>query len=151
MDRIGILAQLKGEKITTSPDSTRALGTQLGKVSPPGSIICLFGDLGSGKTTFIQGVASQITGTPLEQINSPTFVYLNIYGTQEKVFHFDLYRLRDADAFMSMGFEEFLYAGGICCIEWSERIEALLPSGCLHVRISHISEGQRKVQISLED
>ncbi len=64
------------------------------------------------------------------------------------VYHFDLYRLHDIDEFLSMGFDEYFEAGGICCIEWSERIAAYLPSNSLRIYLKHIQENQRSITIS---
>ena len=133
--------------ITHSEKETKEIGRKLGEILPPNSIVCLFGELGAGKTTLIKGLASQASGTPAEQIQSPTFVYLNIYKGPKTVYHFDLYRLQTEDEFLSMGFEDFFYSGGICCLEWSERIESLLPQSCVKVFIEHMSEGARKITI----
>lgn len=126
---------------------TRQLGHELGQQLAPNSVVCFFGELGAGKTTFIQGLVAGATGCSPEEVNSPTFVYLNIYEGETNVFHFDLYRLRDEEEFVNMGFDEFFQAGGICCLEWSERIIELLPSECTSVRIRHVSEHQREIEI----
>lgn len=135
-------------RITHSAEETIALAHQMAQELPENSIVCLFGDLGAGKTTFVKGIASAFT----EQLNtdtvtSPTFVHLNIYNGKRTVYHFDLYRLQDAHSFFDMGFDELLYAGGICCIEWSERIEQYLPAHSIRVHISHVAEGKRSISI----
>ncbi|KIC76356.1 ATP-binding protein [Neochlamydia sp. EPS4] len=122
-------------------------GYDLGSQLPNGSIVCLFGELGAGKTTFVKGLAAGAAGITPQQVNSPTFVYLNIYKGHRTVYHFDLYRLRDADEFLSMGFEDMLFAGGICCIEWSEKIAPLLPPSCLKITLLHESESTRIIRI----
>ena len=80
---------------------------------------------------------------------SPTFVYLNIYdGSREKrVYHFDLYRLKNAEEFLGMGFDDYFQAGGVCCVEWAERIEELLPPNCLRIKMTHRSEQERLIEI----
>lgn len=133
--------------ISRSDAETVALGMRLGEQLPPNSVICFRGDLGAGKTTFIKGVVAGATGIPCEQVNSPTFVYLNIYEGTKNVYHFDLYRLRDADEFLSMGFEEMFFSGGLCCIEWSERIIPLLPPNRIDVVMTHVSENVRSIEI----
>ncbi len=140
MDRVKYTSQ--------SEDHTIALGVDLGKQLSPNSIVCFFGNLGAGKTTFIKGLVSGAANYPFEQVNSPTFVYLNIYEGIKTVYHFDLYRLRDCDEFLSMGFDEMFFAGGICCVEWSERIAPLLPSNTVHVHLHHAGEGQREIEIT---
>jgi tRNA threonylcarbamoyladenosine biosynthesis protein TsaE len=136
------------EYITNSADETMLLGKKLGNRLPANSVVCFFGDLGAGKTTFIKGLASAAAECDYEDVNSPTFVYLNIYEGIKKIFHFDLYRLKGHEDFLGMGFDEYLYAGGICCIEWSERIQSFLPEDCLKVSMVHIGESRRKISIA---
>ncbi len=135
------------EHLCHSPEETMALGESLGKVLLVNNVLCFFGDLGAGKTTFIKGIVKGYAQYPSEQVNSPTFVYLNIYSGNHTVYHFDLYRLRDADEFISMGFDEMFTAEGICCIEWSEKIAHLLPPGCLKITMEHSEEESRLIKI----
>lgn len=131
--------------ISLSEEETVACGKELAQRVGPNAIICLFGDLGAGKTTFIKGVVSGLTEASPEQVCSPTYAYLNIYEGKCPVYHFDLYRLQDHEAFLSLGFEEYLFSGGVCCIEWSERIDAILPPGRFHVTIEHAGEARRNI------
>jgi tRNA threonylcarbamoyladenosine biosynthesis protein TsaE len=131
-----------------STDETINAGYHLGKNLPKNSIVCFFGDLGAGKTTFIRGLTTGADPTRIPQVSSPTFVYLNIYKGIIPIYHFDLYRLQDVDEFLSMGFYEYFSAGGICCIEWSERIYDLLPPQCIQVTLKHISENVRQITIT---
>lgn len=131
--------------ITDSSEETLIFGANLGKELPSGSILCLFGELGAGKTTLVKGIVHGRTGIAPESVVSPTFVYLNIY---DSIYHFDLYRLQGADEFLSLGFEEYFFAGGICCIEWSERICSLLPKEAVHITLSHLSENKREITLS---
>jgi len=133
---------------TYSDSETIAVGHEMGMMLPANSIVCLFGDLGAGKTTFIKGLASAATGCSKDQVSSPTFVYLNIYLGLKTVYHFDLYRLRDADEFLSMGFDDCLFAGGLCCIEWSEKIDKVLPSNCIKVNLKYDGYDEREVTIT---
>lgn len=135
------------EYTTNSAQETIALGERIAANLQPNSIICFFGDLAAGKTTFIKGLASKFTGCDVEEVNSPTFVYLNIYGEENKLFHFDLYRLKDSSEFLALGFDEYLYANGIACIEWSERIHSILPKECIRIEMKSISPDQRKIII----
>jgi tRNA threonylcarbamoyladenosine biosynthesis protein TsaE len=109
--------------------------------------VCLFGELAAGKTTFIKGLVYGAAQVDPSIVQSPTFTYLHIYEGQKKVYHFDLYRLRDIDEFLSMGFDEYFDAEGICCIEWSERIAAYLPANSLSVILQHVQEDQRLITI----
>jgi tRNA threonylcarbamoyladenosine biosynthesis protein TsaE len=130
-----------------SAEETFHLGYSLGENLPENCIVCFFGHLGVGKTTFIKGLAQGAAGTAPEHVSSPTFVYLNIYQGTKTIYHFDLYRLRDIDEFLSMGFDELFFAGGICCLEWSERIASLLPENCIRVEMEHFDEKSRNITI----
>jgi tRNA threonylcarbamoyladenosine biosynthesis protein TsaE len=123
--------------ITRSPEETFALGVSLGKRLQENSVLCFFGDLGAGKTTLIKGLIFGAAEINPDQVSSPTFVYLNVYRGKKNVYHFDLYRLSDADEFLSMGFEEFFFCGGICCIEWPERIAPLIPDNSIRIVMKH--------------
>ncbi len=85
----------------------------------------------------------------MDDVCSPTFTYLNIYKGPIDIYHFDLYRLRDEDEFLSMGFDEFFTADGICCIEWSERIQSILPENCIKVYLTHAGGDKRRIKIVL--
>lgn len=118
-----------------------------GMTLPVNSVVCFFGDLGAGKTTFIKGLLEGAAELDASEVQSPTFTYLNIYEGTKTVFHFDLYRLKDSDEFLSMGFDEYFEAGGICCIEWSERISSYLPDGCIQIFLEHAGENKRLITI----
>lgn len=132
--------------ISNSEAETQAIAAQLSRQLPNNAIVCLFGDLGAGKTTFVKGLSEGL-GIDKAVVTSPTFVYLNIHQGLRTLYHFDLYRLRDSDQFLSMGFDEMLDAGGVCCIEWSERIENLLPSNVIKVTLEHLEESKRNIKI----
>lgn len=134
------------KKQSYSAEETTSLGFSIGNQLPINSVVCFFGDLGAGKTTFIKGVVAGATGAQ-EEVSSPTFVYMNIHSGAKTVYHFDLYRLRDSDEFLSMGFDEYFSAGGICCLEWSERIMDILPNDCIKVHLHHLGEGHREISI----
>ena len=130
---------------TTSEEETIAFGCSLAHDLQPGDVVCLFGDLGAGKTTLIKGIVGFLTATHPDNVCSPTYSYLNIYPGVVSVFHFDLYRLEDAEAFLSLGFEEYLLGQGVCCIEWSERIETILPPHTRRITMEHIGEEKRNI------
>lgn len=130
---------------SNSSFETYQIGVNLGKELAENTILCFFGNLGAGKTTFIKGVVNGLLGISSNEVNSPTFTYLNIY--ENKVYHFDLYRLKDADEFLSMGFDEMFDAGGVCCIEWSEKISTLIPENALSIIITHEGGDSRRIEI----
>lgn len=133
--------------VSHSAAETFALGVDFGVRLPLRTVICFFGELAAGKTTFIKGLIAGAAQIDPSQVQSPTFNYLNIYEGVKSVYHFDLYRLRDLDEFLSMGFDEYFEAEGICCIEWSERIASYLPEGCIEVHMQHAGNDQRKITI----
>jgi tRNA threonylcarbamoyladenosine biosynthesis protein TsaE len=136
--------------LSQSPVETFELGRKLGKELPIPTVVCLFGELAAGKTTFIKGLVSGAAEIDPSEVQSPTFTYLHIYEGKKTVFHFDLYRLRDIDEFLSMGFDEYFDAEGICCIEWSERISSYLPSNSLSIFLEHVKEDERLITITSE-
>lgn len=116
------------------------LGRKVGSLLVPNTVISLSGDLGSGKTTFVQGIAR---GLGIQDpIQSPTFVFMNGYSGTLPLFHFDLYRMKGEADFLGLGFDEYFSMGGVCAIEWPDRIPSLLPEETLHVSISHYPEGR---------
>lgn len=130
-----------------SPEETIKLGIELGASAAKDTIFCLFGGLGAGKTTLIKGIVEGATGSDPGIVSSPTFVYLNIYEAREvTVYHFDLYRLKDAGEFLQAGFEEYLFAPGLKCIEWSERIHSLLPENCIELHLQSLNEVKRVIK-----
>ena len=136
------------EYFSHSANETFEYGRTLGCDLPIPTVICLFGELGAGKTTFIKGLVSGAAELNPSIVQSPTFSYMNIYEGKKKIYHFDLYRMRDMDEFLSMGFDEYFDAEGICCIEWSERIQDYLPPHCLNVHMKHIQGDQRCISLS---
>lgn len=130
--------------VTSSAEETIALGKKFGADLPANSVLCFFGNLAAGKTTLIKGIASAFSSST---VSSPTFVYLNIYEGSQTIYHFDLYRLAGAEDFLSMGFEDYLFAGGICCVEWSERISELLPVNRWELHLNHVEGGKRAIEI----
>jgi len=145
MDRV--IEAVIAKNLSRSAAETLALGSAFGKQLPPNSVVFFHGDLGAGKTTFIKGVVAGAAGVAESEVTSPTFAYLNIYRGAKTVYHFDLYRLRDADEFLAMGFDEVFDAGGICCIEWAEKIASLDIPQAIHVTLTHVEDGVRRIEI----
>ena len=123
------------EFITHSPQETRALGGRLANALWAGSVVAFTGDLGAGKTAFVSGMAEAL-GVE-EQVTSPTFTIVNEYeGGRLPLFHFDMYRLGDADELFHIGWEDYLARGGICAVEWSENVEEAIEEDAVRVDIS---------------
>ncbi|MBF0479622.1 MAG: tRNA (adenosine(37)-N6)-threonylcarbamoyltransferase complex ATPase subunit type 1 TsaE [Candidatus Omnitrophica bacterium] len=134
--------------ITHSPDETIVLGAKLAKELKPGSIICLFGDLGAGKTTLVKGFAKGLR-LKADDVHSPTFTLLNIYEGKGRrtLYHFDLYRLAESSEIELLGYEEFLYGQGLSVIEWPERLGQLMPKEYIRIELSHRAEFERGISI----
>ena len=133
---------------TKSPEETAVLGTQFAATLVPGDIVCLLGDLGTGKTAFTRAVAAGL-GIG-EEVTSPTFNIVNVYTTgRMPLYHFDVYRLSGADEFNETGAEEYFYGDGVCMIEWAEIIGEMIPDGSILVEIEYgSSENERIFSIS---
>ena len=118
---------------THSPEETWALAADLANELGPGTVIALHGDLGAGKTCFIQGYAAAL-GID-EPITSPTYTLVGEYEGRLPLHHIDLYRLSGPVEALGLGLDEYFDANGITAIEWAERADGLLPPGLLHIQI----------------
>ncbi len=118
------------EKIweTHTEAETRALAEQLARQAQPGDIFCLSGDLGVGKTVFAQGFARGLAIPDSEYIASPTFAIVNVYEEGRlPLYHFDVYRIGDADEMEDTGYEQYFFGQGVCLVEWAALIAELIP------------------------
>jgi tRNA threonylcarbamoyladenosine biosynthesis protein TsaE len=109
------------------------------------SVVAFSGELGAGKTTFIQALCRQL-GVETE-VNSPTFALINEYftGEGESIYHFDLYRIEDPAELFDLGYEEYFFSGARCFIEWPEKASHLIPQEALMVQIRVLPDGTREV------
>jgi tRNA threonylcarbamoyladenosine biosynthesis protein TsaE len=131
-------------KEVKSPEEMFAWGAEMARLlARPNLILALRGDLGAGKTTFLKGFISTLTGTPPHLIQSPTFTYLQVYEGDIPLYHFDLYRITHATQFTSAGFGDYLKAGGISCLEWADRIEEILPKETVFLDIAYVGPQER--------
>ena len=128
-----------------SEKETKQLGFNLSKKVVKGSVISLRGSLGAGKTVFAKGFAEGLGIT--EAIVSPTFTLVQEYDGVLKMYHLDLYRLSGEDEFESMGGEDFLYTDGVTLIEWSEKIEDMLPDNTIFINITIDKDLKRIIDI----
>ena len=120
---------------SNSAKDTFDFGAELGKKAVPGQVICLDGDLGTGKTVLTKGIAAGL-GID-EPVVSPTFTIVQIYEQGRiPLYHFDVYRIDDPDEMEEIGYREYFYGNGLTIIEWSELIEDILPKDAMRIRIS---------------
>ena len=129
--------------ISHSEAQTRRLGARLAAFLNPGDVLALVGDLGSGKTRWVQGICKGLGVA--EPAISPTFTLVNEYRGLYPVYHIDLYRLADASETITFGLQDYLYGSGITLIEWADRIKNLLPDEYLIVELYHLEETKRRV------
>lgn len=122
------------EYISNSVDETRRIAAEFAKTLQSGDVLCMYGDLGAGKTAFVQGLAQGL-GID-EPITSPTFTIVNEYSGALPLYHFDVYRIADPEEMYEVGYEEYVYGSGISIIEWAELIEDILPDDRYTVTIS---------------
>lgn len=129
--------------ISHSEIQTRRLGARLAAILSPGDVVALVGDLGSGKTRWVQGMCQGLDVT--DPVSSPTFTLVNEYQGRIPIYHIDFYRLTDASETLSFGLEDYLYDDGVSLIEWADRAEALLPASRLTIELYYLEETKRRV------
>lgn len=135
------------EYLSHSPEDTEHIGEELGRTLSPGSVVAYIGGLGMGKTAFTRGLARGLGCTG--RVTSPTFTIVNEYSGTVPLFHFDMYRLNSSDDLFDIGWEDYLTRGGVCAVEWSERVTDALPEDTLWVDIARGSgENDRIITIT---
>lgn len=132
------------------PEETRLLGRVLGENGMPGQVYTLTGDLGVGKTLFTQGFAEGLGIS--EPVSSPTFTIMQMYETGRLPFyHYDVYRIADAEEMEEVGWEDYIYGDGVCMVEWAERIREILPKDRFCIRMEKdLEKGFDYRRITLE-
>ena len=136
------------EFIVDNLEKTEEIGYKLGQLVNPGDIICLIGDLGTGKTHLTKAIAKGMGIT--DYITSPTFTIVNEYDGRLKLYHFDVYRVNDPDEIEAIGFDEYIFSDGVSVIEWANYIKELIPDEHLTISIEKLQdkgENSRKIAI----
>lgn len=138
---------LPPEIVTSRSEAeTMAIGKALAQDLAAGDVVALKGDLGTGKTHFVKGMAP-VFGIKKTAVHSPTFSLINEYGGTPPLYHFDCYRMESVKEALEIGVEEYLYGAGVCVIEWPERIDPLLPPHCIWVELETTGKTQRQFKI----
>ena len=132
--------------ISKSEADTIRLARDFARQLEAGSLVALYGDLGAGKTQFVKGVCEAFEVE--EVVNSPTFTIVNEYHGKLPVFHIDLYRITNVDEIFGIGFDEYLESGGVCLVEWAERLDGIIPEKRFDVRLSLIDDSTREISIA---
>ncbi|ADL52718.1 tRNA (adenosine(37)-N6)-threonylcarbamoyltransferase complex ATPase subunit type 1 TsaE [Clostridium cellulovorans] len=137
--------------ITNNVADTLSLGEKIGNLARSGDIICINGDLGTGKTHLTKGIAKGLSID--EHITSPTFNIVNEYEGRLKFYHFDVYRVNDPDEIYAIGFDEYIFSDGVSVIEWSNYINELIPKEHIDITIEKLTDmgdDYRKISITYE-
>jgi tRNA threonylcarbamoyladenosine biosynthesis protein TsaE len=132
---------------THSLEETLRFGERLGRELQRGDVVALFGELGAGKTALVKGIARGLGIT--QEVTSPTFTLVHEYtGGRLPLFHVDLYRLDSLEQTLAIGIEEYLNGPGVTAIEWSEKIESLLPAKATRIRITASDNDMRHIEVA---
>ncbi len=144
----GIISEMSILHIKShSPEQTQLLGKRLGEIVLEGDVLLLEGELGTGKTCLVQGIAH---GLGIKQYTfSPSFVLIREYYGRLPLYHIDLYRLNNVEEIDELGLEEYLYGNGICVIEWAKKGLSVLPRDYLLIELNYVSTYETKRSISL--
>ena len=135
--------------VTTSEKETENVAIELASELKSGDFLAFYGDLGSGKTAFIRGLASVFC--PGVRVSSPTYAIVNEYRGKTNIFHFDMYRITDDDSLYSTGFYDYFDRNGIIAAEWCENIPFALPERYYEIIFEKTSETVRKITIILHE
>ncbi|HEU4480743.1 MAG TPA: tRNA (adenosine(37)-N6)-threonylcarbamoyltransferase complex ATPase subunit type 1 TsaE [Actinomycetota bacterium] len=127
---------------TRSPEETRIVGAALAPTLLPGDVISLAGDLGSGKTVFVQGLATALGA--IGRVTSPSFTIVHEYRARYPIVHLDVYRLDSFQEVLDLGFEEFLDPEAILVLEWGDAVEPLLPRSHLKIELTRSADTERE-------
>ena len=144
-------ADIRGVFAVNSVEETWDVARRLAATLKPGDVVCLEGDLGSGKTTFVQGLAAALGVSG--RVTSPTFCIVQEHmsaGNAKLFVHMDLYRLHGEDDVLAIGWEDYLARGAILVVEWPERAGSLVPPTARHVSFHHLGEESRRISIDNE-
>ncbi len=135
------------ETITRSAEETTNWGREFSKRLKPPVLVLLTGDLGTGKTTLTKGIVSGLGAAKEEDVTSPTFTLVHVYGKPAKVYHADLYRIQSFHDFETLGMEDMFATPSVVILEWSERFPLQSPWPQFRVRLEHLGGDTRRITI----
>ena len=131
--------------VTNSESETIFEGEQLGSTLGAGTVVAMYGGLGSGKTAFTRGLAKGLGIA--SSVSSPTFTIVNEYPGETPLFHFDMYRVNNETELFDIGWDDYLERGGVCAIEWSENVIAAIPPDAISVKFENLGGDKRRIEI----
>jgi tRNA threonylcarbamoyladenosine biosynthesis protein TsaE len=135
------------EIVTRSAEETTNWGRQLAKSLQPPVLVLLTGDLGSGKTTLTKGIVAGLGAAPEDEVTSPTFTLVHVYGQAAKVYHADLYRIENFHDFETLGMEDIFAEPRVVILEWSERFPLQSPWPQVRIRLEHLGGDARRITV----
>jgi tRNA threonylcarbamoyladenosine biosynthesis protein TsaE len=141
------ITRFEGEFETRGALETENVGAELARTLKGGETIALFGELGSGKTTFIRGLARGLGVADASSVKSPSYTLVLSYPGRLPLLHLDAYFMHSPDDVDLCGMDEFLARGGVVAVEWAERVTARLPKGALSVELEHQGLNERRIRI----
>ena len=139
---------LKLNIVSHSEAETEGLGQRLAPMLRPGDVLVLTGELGTGKTAFVRGLARGL-GIDENTVNSPSYTIVNEYPETVALYHFDLYRISDPSELYEVGWDEYRGRNGVIAVEWGERAGELLPPGYYRIGFKMIDESEREINIEV--
>jgi tRNA threonylcarbamoyladenosine biosynthesis protein TsaE len=140
--------QAQNRWLTTSPEQTIERGRLIAKSFHPGSVIALEGDLGSGKTTLIKGIALGLGVRTAREVKSPTFVIMHVYQGRIPLYHFDLYRLDEQSDLEAIGLEEFMNdPDSVSVIEWADRVPNISKEADFVIKLARKGTEEREIRL----
>jgi tRNA threonylcarbamoyladenosine biosynthesis protein TsaE len=139
---------LPEEIITHSAEETIEWGRELAKRLKAPVLVLLAGDLGTGKTTLTKGLVSGLGVASENDVTSPTFTLVHVYGKQAKVYHADLYRIESFHDFETLGLEDMFAVPGVAIVEWSEKFPLRSPWPVIQLRLEHLGGDSRRISVS---
>ena len=128
-------------------DETEAFGRLLGSVLFPGAMVALVGPLGAGKTHLVRAIAEGLGIANADIVSSPTFVLIQEYAARLPIYHFDAYRLTSSHDFADLGVHEYYESGGVCLLEWADKVRDVLPAEWLELQITITGEESRRIDV----
>jgi tRNA threonylcarbamoyladenosine biosynthesis protein TsaE len=132
---------------TKSTSETIQLGKLIGSLLQPGDVVALFGELGTGKTHFIKGLAAGLGVGKSDPVSSPSFTLIHEHTGRMRFYHVDLFRLRGEEEAEDLGLDEYLHPGGVTAIEWADKIPSLLPKEALRIYLHYVGKQERSIEI----
>jgi len=131
--------------ISNSETETINEGEKLGRQLKAGAVVALYGELGAGKTAFTAGIAAGLGIRAI--VSSPTFTIVNEYPGKIPLFHFDMYRLESERELFDIGWDDYLDRGGVCVVEWSEKVPGIITADTITVKLEYLGENSRSIKM----